>query len=219
MVSLRPSERGDASRRFSLLLFVLVHLPSTLDAFSLSIRYPLSGQHFHTISTFLAAATDGEKKKRRRKKPPAVPIQDPVKVSLEVVEGLIEDETQPLTEADLSTISDIARFEFQNDKAMSMSILTEDLDIASTDDSAPVVSGAIPLPDIREARKRKQLEEELAREAQEKEEQKVKIKRTDKEAFRRVSILIERTFVFLVVRPDLRCGLCANSYSPIFTLL
>lgn len=46
---------------------------------------------------------------------------------------------------------------------------------------------AIPLPDIREARRRKEIEEELARTEQEKEEQKVKIKRSDKEAFRKVS--------------------------------
>jgi len=47
-------------------------------------------------------------------------------------------------------------------------------------------SGAIPLPDIREARKKKQMEEELARQEEELEEKRVRIKRSDKEAFTRV---------------------------------
>jgi hypothetical protein len=49
--------------------------------------------------------------------------------------------------------------------------------------------GAIPLPDIKDTRRRKEMEEEIARMAEEKEETKDRnrIKRTDKEAMRKVS--------------------------------
>jgi hypothetical protein len=47
----------------------------------------------------------------------------------------------------------------------------------------------IPLPDIREARMRKRVEEELAKMEAEKDENRIKIKRSDKEAFRRVRFL------------------------------
>jgi hypothetical protein len=49
-------------------------------------------------------------------------------------------------------------------------------------------SGAIPLPDIKQALKKKAMEEELARIEEEKEEEKVRIKRTDKAAFAKVRI-------------------------------
>lgn len=48
----------------------------------------------------------------------------------------------------------------------------------------------IRLPDIKEAKKKKQTEEELARMAEEEEKSKVKIKRSDKEAFRRVRMIV-----------------------------
>ena len=47
--------------------------------------------------------------------------------------------------------------------------------------------GAIPLPDIKEALKKKEQEEQLARMEEEKEANKIKIKRTDKEALLKVS--------------------------------
>lgn len=46
--------------------------------------------------------------------------------------------------------------------------------------------GAIPLPDIREARQKKEAEE-LARQEEERLKEKRRIKRSDKEAFTRVS--------------------------------
>jgi len=48
---------------------------------------------------------------------------------------------------------------------------------------------AIPLPDIKEAKRKKQMEEELARMEDEKEEKRVRIKRSDKEAFTKVRIV------------------------------
>ena len=53
-------------------------------------------------------------------------------------------------------------------------------------------SEAIPLPDIRQALQSKALEEEKARIEEEKEAARVKIKRSDKEAFTRVSCRLER---------------------------
>jgi hypothetical protein len=50
--------------------------------------------------------------------------------------------------------------------------------------------GAIPLPDIKQALKKKEMEEEIARFEEEKEVNKVRIKRTDKEAFRKVRQII-----------------------------
>ena len=51
---------------------------------------------------------------------------------------------------------------------------------------SPEENGAIPLPDIKQALKKKAMEEELARIEEEKDEQRVRIKRTDKEAFAKV---------------------------------
>lgn len=45
---------------------------------------------------------------------------------------------------------------------------------------------AIPLPDIKQARKKKEMEQEQARVESEMEDKRVKIKRSDKEAFRNV---------------------------------
>jgi hypothetical protein len=112
-------------------------------------------------------------------------------------------EQQPDTTLDdLKTINEIANYKFQNvddtilpsvnvdyaDKGGSK-INTNDIlqTQVPTTESSSSVSNAIPLPDIKEARKRKQMEEEMARIQQEQDEQKVKIKRTDKEAFRKVS--------------------------------
>jgi len=146
-------------------------------------------------ATILAAATEGSKKskrKRRRKKPPAAPAEDPVKVSQEKVEGLVreevddddDDEPEMLTKEDMAVIGDVAKFEFQMDKEIAMGVIDDDTKAAS--DSSSSMSNTIPLPDIKEARKKKQMEEELARQEKEKEEQKVRIKRSDKEAFARV---------------------------------
>jgi hypothetical protein len=61
----------------------------------------------------------------------------------------------------------------------------------------------IPLPDIKEARMKKRMEEEMARLEQEQEEKKVKIKRSDKKAFIKVgrfygSSLSDSSFLWLM---------------------
>ena len=62
------------------------------------------------------------------------------------------------------------------------------LGIEDAESSSPALdAGAIPLPDIREARQKKLMEEELARIEEAKEESRVKVKRSDKEAFTKVS--------------------------------
>jgi hypothetical protein len=150
---------------------------------------------------YAAAAAGNEKRKRRRKKPPAAPAQDPVKVSQEIVEGIPDnsfddDDEEALIKQDLAAISEIARFEFQTDKEITMGVVPDIINNMATtsssstsrsESSSSISGNAILLPDIKEARKKKQMEEEMARVEQEKEEQKVRIKRSDKEAFRRVS--------------------------------
>lgn len=112
-----------------------------------------------------------------------------------------------LSKDDLLTMTEIARFEFKGDKDSSMrtplvpmpndptkgATGSKDTAAWSMDDptfdnsiDSDKSSDVLPLPDIKEARKKKQMEEEMARMDQENEEQKVRIKRTDKEAFRRV---------------------------------
>lgn len=132
------------------------------------------------------------KRRRRRKKPPAAPAQDPVKVSQPtIVEGLEQEDEEGLTKADdddLAVISDVAKFEFQTDKELTMGVVQDKEIVEETSTSSAVEpsSNAIPLPDIKEARKKKQMEQELARLEKEQEEQRVKIKRSDKEAFTKV---------------------------------
>jgi len=149
-------------------------------------------EHRKTTTTILAAAA-GEgsnkgKRKRRRKKPPAVPAKDPVKVSsaeqLEMDDNDIA-ESELLTKEDMALIGEVAKFEFQTDKEMAMGVVNDDSKAASISGGGSS-NNAIPLPDIKEARKRKQMEEEIARMELEQEEQKVRIKRSDKAAFARV---------------------------------
>ena len=159
-----------------------------------------------TTTTVLAASAGNNertgKKKRRRKQPPAVPLMDPVKVSspepgeVAAMDDLLMDEEEPentvLTKSDVALIDEIAKFEFQTDKDFSMraAVLLDDDSQTAANSAASITDGrasnAISLPDIKEARKKKQMEEELARMEQEKEEQKVRIKRSDKAAFARV---------------------------------
>ena len=59
--------------------------------------------------------------------------------------------------------------------------------------------GPIPLPDIRDQLKRKELQEKIAQMEAEEEAKKVKIKRSDKEAFTKVSLACSLlSFVFLL---------------------
>ena len=136
---------------------------------------------------------DSPKKKRRRKQPQASLNTSSAQVqSKSTVDEELND-TSVMNEIDLTMMNEIAKYEFQSKiDAPTLPTLPNivDNDTISTFEppqSTSTVSGAIPLPDIKEARKRKQMEEEEARIQQEQDEQKVRIKRTDKEAFRRVS--------------------------------
>ena len=56
--------------------------------------------------------------------------------------------------------------------------------------SSSSTEGPIPLPDIRDQLKRKELQEKIAKMEEEEKEQKVKIKRSDKAAFIKVSVVV-----------------------------
>lgn len=195
---------------FSSVLLVLLGRCDAFAATSAGHRRPgfrtPAWKHAPTTTTTpttiaFAAAQDGEnggKRKRRRKSPPASPSDDPVQVSREIVEDVDdvddadgEDDAMAMTKEDLAAISEIARYEFQTDKKMGISRGMEvaSSQATSSSTSSSISGNAIPLPDIKEARKRKQMEEEIARTEQEKKDKKVRIKRSDKEAFRRVSTI------------------------------
>ena len=135
---------------------------------------------------------DSPKKKRRRKLSTA--STDAPSQSGEMASNVELNETEeqgsmlpnqsPRASIDLAMMNEIARFEFQNTQNDAGIDLLE----PSQQSTTSAVSGAILLPDIKEARKRKQMEEEVARLQQQQDDQKIKIKRTDKEAFRRVSL-------------------------------
>ena len=116
-----------------------------------------------------------------------------------------------MTKEDMTLMGEIARFEFQTDRELSMGAVQL---LANADDktvnaaataadpttsNGEGVSNVIPLPDIKEARKKKQMEEELNRMEQEKEEQKVRIKRSDKKAFARVRYVESKTKQIAIV--------------------
>jgi hypothetical protein len=156
--------------------------------------------------------TTGTKKKRRRKVAPPVATDSPsvsIDTSINGSSSIRREDTPKdptlavddgaaddigVTKEDLATLSEIAKFEFKRDTpTMDSSILRDNLDTAPGTMTAPLdpssvggSSNELLLPDIKEARKRKQMEEEMARQ-QAQAEQKVKIKRSDKEAMRKVS--------------------------------
>lgn len=137
-------------------------------------------------------SNDSPKKKRRRKQPASSDTtSDQVQRSSVVDEE--PNDTSTMNDIDLTMMNEIARYEFENkmDAPKLPNVVDDTINLfepqqSTTSSAASTVSGAIPLPDIKEARKRKQMEEENARIQQEQDEQKVKIKRTDKEAFRRL---------------------------------
>jgi hypothetical protein len=142
------------------------------------------------------SSNDSPKKKRRRKQPASADATSAEVQRRSVLDEELND-TSTMNDIDLTMMNEIARYEFENKiDAPTLTALPNVVDDtinllepqqSTASAAASTVSGAIPLPDIKEARKRKQMEEENARIQQEQDEQKVKIKRTDKEAFRRVS--------------------------------
>lgn len=173
-------------------------------------------RHVHTA---LGAAPGGRKtskRKRRRKQQPGTVTETPpppastafvetkqeiaptvaasVETSPPTLESSLPDtlgEQEELGEGDLAAISDVAKFEFKG-STPDITKGVQDAPVA-TEAAAETPDGAIPLPDIKEARKKKLMEEELAKMEQEQEEQKVRIKRSDKEAFAKVSFVVNES--------------------------
>jgi hypothetical protein len=128
-----------------------------------------------------ATSGDNRKRKRRRKTVPGAVSPDPIKDAQEKIEGVDSEanDGDGLTKDDLLNVARVANFEFNPISEIAVGI--EDEKVAQK-----TPENVIRLPDIKEAKKKKQTEEELARMAEEEEKSKVKIKRSDKEAFRRL---------------------------------
>lgn len=130
-------------------------------------------------------AAAGEKKRRRRKQPPAVPgapestsASEPMaSVEVEATDGdLLDDEE----EVDIAMLKDIANFKFDGEIAAS--------NIAK-DTSRGSESITIPLPDIKDTIRKKELEEEMARMEEDEASSRVKIKRSDRKAMAKVRMV------------------------------
>jgi hypothetical protein len=183
------------------------------------------------------------KRKRRRKKQPSTiqvtstttaPQLEKTTVIREDIGAIDDDDDnqslgESLTPQDIAAIADVARFEFQKDKEFSMGTTAatnapdsnnnnpsaDDAIATAASTQSVTPANAIPLPDIKEARKRKQMEEELAKIEQEQEANKVKIKRSDKEAFRKVRAESSRT---IVTTFSSECALTANLFIRLFSI-
>ena len=152
-----------------------------------------------TTTTQLYATNNKDSKRRRRKSPPGTPTKDPIKISQEKIEILdsnvgqltndddYEDDDEANNEKkfkdDLLMLNEIASFEFQKDKEMTMGL--KDLDTSSSSRDS---STSLPLPDITQVRRLKQEQNELLKLQQEKELTKIKINRKDKVAMKKVNI-------------------------------
>lgn len=128
------------------------------------------------------------------------------------------------TEDDLLLMKDVANFEFKSDDITKGKMLEslrllchstgphreQHFVISGIQDKKQVEtpmksedSSAIPLPDIKEALRKKEMEKELARMEEEKEKSKPKIKRSDKDAFTRVCLYFcLRVPASLAIHPD-----------------
>ena len=134
-----------------LMVVILLHVYQShhlSDGYSLLPQYhhPIRTTSTTTISTIILYATskqmdDGKKKRRVRKTPPAVPKQDPIKVSQPSIEGtttsIISDSSSSSSSTNnnnidnmdmddndndiaiKATLDDIVRFEFQNQSSRS----------------------------------------------------------------------------------------------------
>lgn len=116
-----------------------------------------------------------KKKRRRRKDPPSATVPETTS-SPESARRTIDTSAStapPTTDQELAEIRQVANFAFEADDAL----------LPPTDLTE---SKAIPLPDIRQARKIKQQEQALREKEEEEKTKKVKIKRSDTESFRKV---------------------------------
>ncbi|GKY93064.1 hypothetical protein MPSEU_000274700 [Mayamaea pseudoterrestris] len=172
----------------SILISLCCSAAAAFSVSSISTRSHQLQQH----SFQLFASNDGtDKRKRRRRKQSsttAPPTPDPVKTSLPEMEGIDDPLDEDLTEDDILELAKVAKFEFRprtSGEAISMpNVDVRDLS-KSSEAAAPIGSeGAIPLPDIREVRQKKAMQEEIDRIAVEELETRVRIKRSDTKALR-----------------------------------
>lgn len=131
-------------------------------------------------------AAGGSKKKRRKRKqstaPPSAESPTPLETPNESPLALSTEQDDEET-VDISMINEVANFRFEPKNEGGSTATKTDPDATATMGNRGT---AIPLPDIKEARLKKQIEEELAKKEEEDEANKVRIKRSDKEAFRKV---------------------------------
>jgi hypothetical protein len=159
-------------------------------------------------NTLLLATGGSSKKKRRRKTPPeeitttpptttSPSTSDPIKVKEDsnyasnkvstTASATVSTRTSNDINDDIRLLKEISKFEF---KDITMGIQDTTTSTIETDNDT-----SIPLPDISDVRRRKKAEEDLQRMEIEKDEKKVRIKRSDKEAFRKVNTFF---FVFVI---------------------
>ena len=130
-------------------------------------------------------AAAGEKKRRRRKQPPTAPgspesIVTPEPMTSKEDDASGEDpDVDDDDEVDLSMLKDIANYKFDGEIGVS----------DTSKDSAPASDTlSLPLPDIKDTLRKKELEEEMARIEQEESSTRVKIKRNDRKAMAKVRV-------------------------------
>ena len=129
-------------------------------------------------------AAAGEKKRRRRKQPPAAPGSPESSVTPEPMASMDDsaseedlDDDDDEDEINISMLKDIASYKFDGEIAVS----------DTSKDSAPAINSlSLPLPDIKDTLRKKELEEEMARIEEEESSSRVKIKRSDRKAMAKV---------------------------------
>jgi hypothetical protein len=124
-----------------------------------------------------------------------VPLQE-TRTASKVIEeeelGFDQDRDNEDNPVDIDLLNDIASFKFdpnQFDATAGPPQADKVTAPGATTTTRANRGASLTLPDIKEARKLKQLEEELANKAEEEAANKVRIKRSDKEAFRKVCIM------------------------------
>jgi hypothetical protein len=183
--------------RSAITIFVSLLGLSLADAF-VPLHHQSSRQAMVPSILSLEAA-GGKKKKRRRKQPPegtsttqsvgkevtVAPKETPVVKEEDVVaaaveaDAKIESPSPDDVKVDKKVIADVANFQFELEDAILKGIENESSGGDSSDD--PLV-----LPDIKDMLKKKEIEQEKERIEEEKRQSVKKIKRSDKEAFRKL---------------------------------
>ncbi|KAI2491849.1 hypothetical protein MHU86_22702 [Fragilaria crotonensis] len=115
-------------------------------------------------------------KKRKRKQPPGEPVSA-MEVPSAPMQGLVKAQEDALSDDDVSLIKDVANFEFKPESFIGIGVD----DASSLDDG-----NQFKLPDIRNALRKKEIEEEIARMEEQERESKPKIKRSDTKAFKKL---------------------------------